>query len=50
MAHQAVAGVIVLLAIAITSPLLGPCLQLFLVDASPEAATALKAPGASVAS
>ncbi|EWS82313.1 MFS transporter [Brachybacterium phenoliresistens] len=36
-AHQAVAGMILLFAIAVTSQLMGPSLQLFLLDASPDA-------------
>nr|WP_193106151.1 MFS transporter [Brachybacterium sp. FME24] len=36
-AHQAIAGMILLLAIAVTSQMMGPSLQLFLMDASPEA-------------
>ena len=36
-AHQAVAGMALLFAIAVTSQLMGPSLQLFLLDASPDA-------------
>ncbi|ATG55910.1 MFS transporter [Brachybacterium ginsengisoli] len=36
-AHSAIAGMLLLLAIAITSQLMGPSLQLFLLDASPDA-------------
>ena len=36
-AHQAIAGMILLFAIAVTSQMMGPSLQLFLLDASPEA-------------
>src|SRR5699024_8352991 len=36
-AHSATAGMALLLAIAITSQLMGPSLQLFLLDASPDA-------------
>ncbi|MGO1569046.1 MAG: MFS transporter [Brachybacterium sp.] len=36
-AHNAIAGMVVLLAIAITSQMMGPSLQLFLLDASPDA-------------
>ncbi len=36
-AHQAFAGMLLLLAIAVTSQLMGPSLQLFLLDASPDA-------------
>ena len=36
-AHSAIAGMALLLAIAITSQLMGPSLQLFLLDASPDA-------------
>ncbi|MGP9845878.1 MFS transporter [Brachybacterium sp. 107] len=36
-AHQAVAAMVLLLAIAVTSQLMGPSLQLFLLDASPDA-------------
>jgi MFS transporter, DHA1 family, inner membrane transport protein len=36
-AEQAIAGMVLLLAIAITSQLMGPSLQLFLLDASPDA-------------
>ncbi|WP_422116447.1 MFS transporter [Brachybacterium sp. UNK5269] len=36
-AHQALAGMLLLLAIAVTSQLMGPSLQLFLLDASPDA-------------
>ncbi|MFC7456263.1 MFS transporter [Brachybacterium sp. GCM10030267] len=36
-AHQAIAGMVLLLAIAVTSQLMGPSLQLFLLDASPDA-------------
>ena len=36
-AHSAIAGMLLLLALAITSQLMGPSLQLFLLDASPDA-------------
>ena len=36
-AHQAIAAMVLLLAIAVTSQLMGPSLQLFLLDASPDA-------------
>ena len=36
-AENAIAGMILLLALAITSQLMGPSLQLFLLDASPDA-------------
>ena len=36
-AHQAIAGMVLLFAIAVTSQLLGPSLQMFLLDASPDA-------------
>ena len=36
-AHQAIAGMILLFAIAVTSQLMGPSLQLFRLDASPDA-------------
>nr|WP_245354307.1 MFS transporter [Brachybacterium sacelli] len=36
-AHQAVAGMLLLFVIAVTSQLMGPSLQLFLLDASPDA-------------
>ena len=36
-AHQAIAGMVLLFAIAVTSQLLGPSLQMFLMDASPDA-------------
>ena len=36
-AHQAWAGLLLLFAIAVTSQFMGPSLQLFLLDASPEA-------------
>ena len=36
-AHNAVAGMLLLLALAITSQMMGPSLQLFLLDASPDA-------------
>ena len=36
-AHSAIAGMLLLLALAITSQMMGPSLQLFLLDASPDA-------------
>ena len=36
-AHNAIAGMLLLLALAITSQMMGPSLQLFLLDASPDA-------------
>ncbi|HIY24186.1 MAG TPA: MFS transporter [Candidatus Brachybacterium merdigallinarum] len=36
-AHQAIAGMVLLFVIAVTSQLLGPSLQMFLLDASPDA-------------
>ncbi|MEE1619618.1 MFS transporter [Brachybacterium sp. J153] len=36
-AHSAVAGLVLLFAIAVTSQLMGPSLQMFLLDASPDA-------------